>query len=168
MNLKAWIGEKVEAVILSNLARGLDSGKYGPRMQAVWRFGKGYATIFGLAIAGLAYAATYFDNTGAALAVAQASGVGAGLGLWRKGAHMDPPRIPAEYRDVFEAGLSIVTWLLMAAQGFVWLCAHVGASWACGVSGDAQFAVALLTALTAFLASWLGPTPAEAVAKEGN
>jgi len=156
MGIKAWISEKLEGAILSNLAKGLDSGKYGPRLQAVWRFGKGYATLLGTAIAGLAYAASYFDNTGAATAVMEASGVGAGLGLWRKGAHMEPPKIPIEYRDAFEAGLSIVTWILMAAQGFVWICSHVGASWACGISDQAHFAVALMTALTAFLASWLG------------
>lgn len=161
MGIKAWISEKLEAAILSNLAKGLDSGKYGPRLQKVWRFGKGFATLFATAIAGLAYAASYFDNTGAATAVMHASGIGAGLGLWRKGAHMEPPRIPAEYREAFEAGLSLVTWLLVGAQGFVWLCSQIGASWACQVSGEAQFGVALLTALTAFLASWLGNPPAK-------
>lgn len=160
MGIKAWISDKLEGAILSNLAKGLDSGKYGPRLQKVWRFGKGFATLFATAIAGLAYAASYFDNTGAATAVMEASGIGAGLGLWRKGAHMEPPKIPAEYRDVFEAGLSIVTWLLMGAQGLVWVCSHVGASWACGISGQAHLAVALMTALTAFLASWLGDSPA--------
>lgn len=165
MSIKAWLNDKLEAAILGNLAKGLDSGKYGPRLQKVWRFGKGYATLFASAIGGLAYAASYFDNSGAALAIAQASGVGAGLGLWRKGAHMEPPRIPAEYREAFEAGLSIVTWLLMAAQGLVWVCSQVGASWACGISRQAQFAVAILTALTAFLASWLGDPPAAGEAK---
>lgn len=163
MDIKAWISEKVENILLSNLAKNLDSGRYGKRAQAIWRFGKGYGTMFASIIAGLAYACTYFDNTGAASVVMQISLGGTGLGLWRKGAHMEPPTIPIEYRDAFEAGLSIVTWLLMAAQGLVWVCAHVGASWACGISGQAQFAVAVLTALVTFLASWLGdPVPAQA------
>lgn len=160
MSIKAWIGDKIEGAILSNLAKGLDAGKYGPRLQRVWRFGKGFGTLFSTAIAGLAYAASYFDNTGAAAAIAQVSGVGAGLALWRKGAHLEPPKIPAEYREAFEAVLSITTWVLMAAQGFVWFCSHAGASWACGITEQAQFAVALLTALTAFVASWLGDPPA--------
>jgi len=160
MNLKAWIGEKIEGALLSNIAKGIDAGKYGPRLQSIWRFGKGYATLSATIIAGLAYAASYFDNTGAATAVMDVSGVGAGLGLWRKGAHMEPPKIPVEYRDLFSAGLSIVTWLLMAAQGLVWVCGHAGASWVCNISGEAQFAVALMTALSSFLASWLGdPIP---------
>jgi hypothetical protein len=106
MDIKAWINDKIEGVILGNLAKSLDAGKYGPRAQAAYRFGRGYMTWTAGVLSLIFAAASFFDNTGAALVAAQVSAGLAGLGLVRKGAHMEPPQIPQELRDALEAGLS--------------------------------------------------------------
>lgn len=154
MKLKAWLSERIEAAILGNLAKGLDSGKYGPRLQKAYRFGKGKLTWTSAAFAIVFAAASAFDNTGAAEVIAQICAGLAGVGLVRKGAHMEPPQIPVEMRDALEAGCSVVVWILMAAQGLVWVCQQVGASWACGVSAEAQFVVMVATAVSGFLATY--------------
>lgn len=155
MKLKAWLNEKLAGVILGNLAKSLESGKYGPRLQAVYRFGRGYATWTGAALALIFTAAAQFDNSGVSTVLAQVSVGLSGLGLVRKGAHLEPPQIPQEMRDALEAGLSVVTWLLMAAQGVIYLCAQSGASWACGVSVKAQTAALVLTAVSGFIATYV-------------
>ena len=160
MNIKTWLNDRIEGLILGNLAKGLDSGKYGPRLQAVYRFGKGKATWTGAALALIFTAAAQFDNSGASTVLAQLSVGLSGLGLVRKGAHMQPPEIPPMMRDALEAGCSVVTWLLMAAQGVIYLCAQSGAPWACGVSVKAQTAALVLTAVSGFIATYAS-APAE-------
>lgn len=161
MNIKAWLNERIEAVILGNLAKSLDSGKYGPRLQAVYRFGKGYMTWTAGALAILFAAASAFDNTGAATSIAQVCAGLAGIGLVRKGAHLEPPQIPQAMRDALEGGLSVVTWLLMAAQGVIYLCAQIGASWACGWSVKAQTFALVLTGVSGFLATYVADPKAK-------
>lgn len=145
----------IEALVLGNLAKGLDSGRYGKFGQKVYRLGKGYATWTGAALALVFTFAAQYDATGAAEVVAQVSALLAGAGLVRKGVHLQPPQIPLEMRDALEAGCSVVTWILMVAQGVVWVCQQVGASWACGVSAEAQFVALVATAITGFLATYV-------------
>lgn len=156
MNIKGWFNDRIEGAILGNIAARLNAS---PKLGPIYRAGKGYLTWTSAAIGLIALYAAQTDNTGAAMVVAQVSAVGAGLGLVRKGAHMEPPQITDEMRDALSAGLSIVTWLLMAAQGVVWLCAQSGASWACGISGDAQLAAGALMAVSGFLATYVSDPP---------
>jgi len=167
MDIKAWLNDKIEGAILGNLAKGLDAGKSGPRLQAIYRFGKGYATWTGAALALIFTAAAQFDNSGASVILAQLSAGLAGLGLVRKGAHMEPPQLPQEMRDALEAGLSIVSWLLLAMNGVVYLCQQLHASWAIGVSGDAQTVSLVLTAIAGFLATYVSD-PKAAPAGQGG
>lgn len=161
MNIKAWMSERIEGVVLGRIAAKLDAGEYGPRAQAIYRAGKGYLTYTSAAIGLVALFATQVDNTGAASVITQVSAVGAGLGLVRKGAHMQPPEIPPAMRDALEIGGSIVAWLLGITQAVIWLCQQSGSSWACGVSSDAQFAGLVLTAVSGFLATWAARPPEE-------
>lgn len=159
MNIKAWINSKLEGAILGNIAARLNAS---PRLGPIYRAGKGYLTWTSAAIGLIALFAAQVDNTGAAMIVAEVSAVGAGLGLVRKGAHMEPPQLTADMRAALSSGLSIVTWLLMAAQGVVWACAQIGASWACGVSAEAQTAGMVLMAVSGFLATYASDPPAGA------
>lgn len=156
--MKGWI----QNLFLGQIAKGLYSGAYGPIAQKLYRFGKGYGTWVSAALSILFYAASQFDNSGAALAISQLSAGLAGLALVRKGAHLQPPELTDDMRHAFEAGASVVTWLLMAASGVVWACGNAGASWACGVSEQAKFAVAVLTAVSGFLATYVSKVPEEA------
>lgn len=154
----------IEKIILGNITKGLDAGRYGAFAQGVYRFGRGYATWTGAILAILFTAAAQFDNSGASVVLAQLSVGLAGLGLVRKGAHLEPPQIPQALRDALEAGLSVVTWLLMAAQGVIYLCAQSVAGWACGVSVNAQTSALVLTAVSGFLATYVSdPTQTNGV-----
>ena len=159
MDIKAWLSDKVEGAILGNLAKGLDAGRYGPRLQSIYRFGKGYATWTGAALAMIFTAAAHFDNTSASIVLAQMSVALSGLGLVRKGAHMEPPEIPPAMRDALEIGGSIISWLLLAADGAIWLGQQVHGSWVEGVSVEAQTFVLVLTAVSGFLATYASPPP---------
>jgi len=160
MKIKQWFENRIQAAILSNVARGLAEGKYGPRLAKVYAFGKGYATWTGAALAMICTAAAQFDNSGASAAAAQACAVLAGLGLVRKGAHMEPPQLPAAMKDTIEGVMSAFAWLLGLTQAVVWLCSQLGASWACGVSEQAQLAAVVITALSGFLATYVAdPIP---------
>lgn len=159
MKFKAWLTDKIEGAILGNIAKGLAAGKYGPRLQKLYGFGKGYLSWTSAALAIAFQAASYFDNTGVAASLSNVSMVAFGLGLARKGAHLEPPKLPQEMRDAMEGGLSIVAWILMAAQGVVWACSQAGASWACGINAGAQDVVMVGTAVSAFLATYVSDPP---------
>jgi hypothetical protein len=150
----------IEKIILGNIAAGLDSGRYGAFAQRAFRFGKGYATWTGAALALLFAAAAQFDNSGASTVIARVSAGLAGVGLVRKGAHMQPPDIPLAMRDALEAGASMLAWLLMAANGVIYICQQIHASWACGISSDAQAASLVLTAVSGFVATYVAEPPA--------
>lgn len=160
MGLRDFAKDKIEALILGNLAAGMASGQYGKLVQAVYLKTKGYVTWVSGAIALFALFAAQTDNTGASMLIAQASGALAGLGLVRKGAHLRPPEIPPAMRDALRIGGSILTWLLLTAEAVVYLCSQIGASWACGISDQAQLATGVFTVVAGFLATYASDPPA--------
>jgi hypothetical protein len=162
--MRAWI----ESIILGNLAKGLAAGQYGAFAQKVYLFGKGKVTWTAGALALIFQAASFFDNTGAAAIVAQLSAGLSGVALVRKGAHLEPPQIPQAMRDALEAGLSVVTWLLMAANGVIYICQQLHTTWACGISAEAQFFGLVLTAASGFLATYVSDPKAAALPKAGE
>ena len=154
----------IEKLILGNLAKGLDAGKYGAFPQKAFRFAKGYAMWTGAALALVFTFAAQVDATGVCSIIARLSTVLSGAGLVRKGAYMEPPQIPLAMRDALEAGASMLTWLLLATNGVVYLCQQLQAPWALGISEHAQVAALVLTAVSGFVATYVSDEPASAKA----
>lgn len=156
MGFRNWLGMRVDGLILSNLAARLNAS---PRLGPIYRAAKGYLTWTSAGIGLIAYFAAQVGNSEAAMVVAQVSTGLAGLGLARKGAHLEPPKIPIEMREALQAGMSVLTWCLLTAQGVVYVSAHIGAAWAQHVSSEADFVAFVLTAISGFLATYVGDPP---------
>lgn len=149
----------IEKIILGNIARGLDSGRYGAFLQKAFRFAKGYATWTGAALALIFTFAAQVDASGVCTMIAQLSAVLSSAGLVRKGAYMEPPQIPLEMRDALEAGASMLTWLMLTANGVVYLSQQLHAPWAMGISEHAQFVALVLTGVSGFIATYAAQPP---------
>jgi hypothetical protein len=154
--------EFIEKIILGNIARGLDAGKYGAFPQKAFRFAKGYATWTGAALAMIFTFAAQVDATVACTMIAQVAAVLSSAGLVRKGAYMEPPQIPLAMRDALEAGASILTWLLLTVNGVIYLAQQLHSPWALGVSEHAQFVALVLTGVSGFIATYAAEPPASA------
>lgn len=148
-----------ENLILGNLAKSLDSGRFGPMLQSIYRAGKGKLTWTAGLLALVFGFASQSGDSAALATIAQVSAGLAGLGLVRKGAHLQPPDLPEALKQGLETGLSATAWLLMTLQGVVWAGESSGAPWALALAGKADMVIMGLTAASGFLATYVSDPP---------
>lgn len=172
MGLPAALKEKAETIAIGYFIRGIEAGRYGPRAQKIWMALKGSKAIIGFSMAAIGGAFVLFADPSLTSASATFGIVGVylgRLGLVAKGSDKaPPPKFPEEYRPAAVFGLSLATYI-METLSFVGLVLMMSSREKLQAASLTTLAIAqAISTATGYFSTLIGPTPAEAMAKEGN
>lgn len=168
MGLSNALKDKAETFAIGYVIHGIEAGRYGPRVQAVWLALKGSKAIIGFSIFAIGGALTAFPDPslvafGQTLAV-----IGSYLGrfgLISRGVDKaPPPKFPEQYRPAAVFALSMATYIVET-------CSFLGLVFMMSSHQKLQSAslIALgisqaISTATGYFSTLIGPTPAQAAA----